>query len=458
MNELLAGFDSGTTMLSSLKHSLRGEPFGGVVPTRYVPAKLLQSINALPDDLRKWIYRTAGAGDAPRSKALANVSMEHIAERIVEGFPDRTFPAIAVGSANGALIHLCAALGIPWLPQTLLVTAKRDMHPDDLMGDAVWGEEAVHEFLSNNPDVAVHQMHDPVQDRLMVAKVGYFRMKYLRLPRPYRRFIRERLEPGGCILLSDCSFTWPVSQRSDRHFFQVGGYGTTTPEEYLYGSERVREFLKSQEADVEEWDAPDIDGEQPEAEWGFVHSLAEDLARMDVPMHRIRFKSPESLSPFVADCYKHWYSLRGCETESLLVDCFANIDPQTTFQARAVPYWLVFNTSVSAERLEHFCRSRSFKRARLILMANGLEGIGAVSIARWREIVSKAAGQVAFVGVDEKAYPNDPASFVSYAKDLKDKLAPLRDPPRLLQVDELQEFFSGISDQYLFDWERNVSA
>ena len=27
---------------------------------------------------------------------------------------------MAIGSSSGALVHLCAALGIPWLPQTIL--------------------------------------------------------------------------------------------------------------------------------------------------------------------------------------------------------------------------------------------------------------------------------------------------------------------------------------------------
>jgi hypothetical protein len=450
--ESLAGFDSGTTMLASLKHSLRAEPFAGVLPVRYVPARLLQSVNVLPNDVRQWIYRAAGAEDALHRKLLDQVNMEHIAEQIVEGFPDRRFPAIAIGSANGALVHLCAALGIPWLPQTLLITAKRSVHPDDVAADAEWGRESLDGFLANNPGVVVHQMHDPVQDRLMVSKVGYLRVKYLVLPPAYRAFIRDRLEPGGTLIISDCSFSWPVTKVSERHFFQVGGYGTTTPEEYLHGSDRVRQFLQEQGAGIEKWDAPPTDSERPEAEWGFVESLADDIATLGVPTYRIGYRSPESLSAFVADCHRWWFSRRGHEPDSLLVSCFANIDPHTALQARSVPYWLVFNTSVSADGLEQFCRERSFKQAHVTLMANGVTGIGSVSLAQWRTILSNVAGDVTFVGIDEDAYPNDPASFLFYGKDLRAKLAPLRDPPRQLQMDEFVSHIAEVAEKYPLVW------
>ena len=47
-------------------------------------------------------------------------------------YPRRQYPAVVVGSANGAAVHLWAALGIPWLPQTFLVPiARSGVHPDD---------------------------------------------------------------------------------------------------------------------------------------------------------------------------------------------------------------------------------------------------------------------------------------------------------------------------------------
>ena len=41
------------------------------------------------------------------------------------GLPDGRYPAVMIGSSNGALTHLAAACGVPWLPQTVLVPVRR---------------------------------------------------------------------------------------------------------------------------------------------------------------------------------------------------------------------------------------------------------------------------------------------------------------------------------------------
>jgi hypothetical protein len=48
--------------------------------------------------------------------------------------------------------------------------------------------------LERNPELELHHMHDPVQDRLMVRRMSYFRLKTLSLSETYRtlRTIPER--------------------------------------------------------------------------------------------------------------------------------------------------------------------------------------------------------------------------------------------------------------------------
>jgi len=106
-----------------------------------------------------------------RESDLYKVLSEDISALAVEQYPLRSYPAIMIGSSNGALIHLCAALGIPWLPQTFLLSVKRPMDPDELIQDVKWGSKAAQEMINNNPDLQFHQMHDPVQDRMMVAQM-----------------------------------------------------------------------------------------------------------------------------------------------------------------------------------------------------------------------------------------------------------------------------------------------
>ena len=50
-------------------------------------------------------------------------------------------------------------------------------------------------------------MHDANQDRLMIRRMTYFRLKRLTLGRAYARFLEETLAPGGTILLVECNLS-----------------------------------------------------------------------------------------------------------------------------------------------------------------------------------------------------------------------------------------------------------
>ncbi|RZB19174.1 hypothetical protein StrepF001_09770 [Streptomyces sp. F001] len=97
-------------------------------------------------------------------------------------------------------------------------------------------------LLAANPDLVLHHMHDPHQDRLMIAGMTYFRVKRRRLPEPYRRFIQDRLAPGGRVVV-DCTLRRPTTRVDDRYVFQFGALGDATPEEYRHGGPRVAELL-----------------------------------------------------------------------------------------------------------------------------------------------------------------------------------------------------------------------
>jgi hypothetical protein len=80
-----------------------------------------------------------------------------------------------------AAVHLAAALGAPWLPQTFMVPVRNPGNdPDDPRRDLDWGRRPARALLDANPDVQVHHLHDPVQDRLMLEQMTYLRLKRLR--------------------------------------------------------------------------------------------------------------------------------------------------------------------------------------------------------------------------------------------------------------------------------------
>ena len=160
------------------------------------------------------------------------------------------FSPPAVGSSNGALTHAYAAMGIPWLPQTFLIPVSRphatgftngilDMvstfqssliflsffslpqhslfcdlrlrppsyrfiflfnPPTRLIFSSIiisqqtkemeWGREAARQFLDENPDLELHHMADPNQDKLMIEYMAYFRFKFRVLPQVCRACVR----------------------------------------------------------------------------------------------------------------------------------------------------------------------------------------------------------------------------------------------------------------------------
>ena len=85
------------------------------------------------------------------------------------------------------MIHLCAALGIPWLPQTVLIPVYKgeSLSPDKPKETIDWTKKPAEGFLKNNPDWQLHHMMDPSQDRLRVGQIAYFRVKKLKLGKWY---------------------------------------------------------------------------------------------------------------------------------------------------------------------------------------------------------------------------------------------------------------------------------
>ena len=68
-------------------------------------------------------------------------------------------------------------------------------------------------------------MHDANQDRLLTQYMTYFRIKRRRLGEAYARFLAERLQPGGIIILVECRYSGPTTRVGPRHVLQHGGAG-----------------------------------------------------------------------------------------------------------------------------------------------------------------------------------------------------------------------------------------
>ncbi|CAL1240009.1 alpha/beta fold hydrolase [Candidatus Methylocalor cossyra] len=454
----LAQFDSASAMVRALGAYLDGRDFPllGAYPagTEAGWRALGSGVNAVPEGIRRWVYRVGGQREAVAPERLGAVRGERLAQWAVECYPGKRYPAAMVGSSNGALLHLAAALGIPWLPQTFLIPVRRGGRDPARPGAELdWGRGPGARLLAANPDLVLHHMHDPNQDYLMIQGMGYFRVKFRRLPPNYRRFLVETLAPGATLFSVECQLRWPTATVAERHVFQAGALGGLPPEAYERGGNGLAEFLARQGADPGRWDPPRPDGEHPEAEWGFTPELAEDLAALARQQGyrwvRVVFEHPEDPSPLVADFFRAWYRRRRLLAERLVVANFILMEPYWTLRTGSVPFWTVFDVEPSAARLESYLAGTdAYDEIYLWRFPHGVRSAGRASVERWRSVLARARKRGGFLGQDLGRYPGDFAALVRYHGSLP-AATPARYPlPGPVSLGELDSFLERAGNRY----------
>ena len=420
----IADFNSASAMVQATARFLHSQDFRGLGLSPWLEP-LAIATNLLPRPLRRLIYIKSGAMEAIPPGRLGEIRAEEVSQWATGLYPKRTFPAIAIGSSNGALVHLCAALGIPWLPQTVLIPVRQSAFgPDEPVKAMQFGAEHAPHLLDANPDLQLHHMHDPNQDRLMAQNLAYFRVKRLRLGSVYEQFIVDRLGQGGTIILADCRLRWPTTRVGDRHFFQFGGFGDASAAEYLEGSPRVTEFLDRQNSSLRRWDPPRPDADSPESEWGFEPALAHDVGRLarerDYRVLQLGFDVPDDTAAPVADLHRGWYAQSGLSAHRLLVESFVLLDPWLAVRTGSVPFWTTFPIERSAASLERYLdRAETYDEILIALFAHGMRSIGVAPPERWRPALARARRHGAFLGTAPGAFPEDFAVFARFNRELR---------------------------------------
>jgi hypothetical protein len=266
-------------------------------------------------------------------------------------------------------------------------------------------------------------MHDPVQDRLMIARMAYFRVKFLRLPRAYREFLAGCLAPGGTVVLVDCALRWPATTVGERHVFQFGALGGLPAREFREGSPRVAEFLRRQGSGRDRWLPPAADVESPEAEWGFAEPLAEDIAataaERELAVDRLRLAQPEDASPLIAELFRDWYAGHGRTDGRLLVSSFLLMDPMLALRTGSVPYWSVFGTRPSLDRLAGYLSgTQPYDEILLTVFPHGEDSIGLASAGEWQAVLRHARRPGRLLAVDPEHYPRHFRALSGFHREL----------------------------------------
>lgn len=385
----IARFDSATAMAQALALALRGQEVDSLSQSPLLD-RAMPYVNLLPTRAREWVYSIGGMTEGIAKREAGRIDVEGIAEWIGGLFPERCYPAAFIGSSNGALMHLAAALGAPWLPQTFLCPVRQwRMDPDDPKRGFAAGRPVVKALLETHPELSIHHMHDPNQDRLMLQTMSYFRLKLRRLPRSYRDFLVRCLPRGGTLYIGRCTLRWPVTRTSERSIFQFGAVGGATHDEYFHGGERTRAYFARYRSKRVRWDPPEPDDDAPEAEWGFEPALLHDLhalaREMGWRVTEVSFEDPEAMSFLAADVYQTWYRELGIEARRLVIDSFILMDPLATLRLRAIPFWSVFSVEPSVRSVERFLAEQPpYDEIDQMLFSHGTEGIGLAQLSDWR--------------------------------------------------------------------------
>ncbi len=87
----------------------------------------------------------------------------------------------------------------------------------------------------------------------------------------------------------------------------------------------------------------------------------------------------------------------------------------------------------------------------MMLFAHGTDSIGLASIDSWRSLLKRARKQGLFVGVDERAYPRDFATFARYHSQLR-KLSDQKLAPEPLTLAELESFIDRAAPHDRVRW------
>jgi hypothetical protein len=441
----VAGFDSAAALTVAVARFLRGHdvpPLGRPAAAALRPAAAVAS--RLPVRLRETIYSVASGAEGRPPSRIAAVDADGLSAAITRLYPKRRYPAVVIGSASGALTHLCAAIGAPWLPQTLLLPLRqRSVSPDDPLRAAHAFDATARALLDRNPDLVLHHMHDPNQDRLTLRRMAYFRVKRTRVGPAYEPFLRDRLVPGGVIVLAECRLRWPTTRIGDRHVFQYGALGGMTAEEYRDGSPAVADYLRRYRVPARGWTAPEADTDSPEAEWGFEPALRDDViafaGRHGYRVHRLVFDEPEDLSPLVADLYRWWYRQRGLPADRLAVESFMLTDPWWALRTGSVPYWAVFPVRPALERLHRYLDDTDpYDHLHLALFCHGVKSVGLPAVDEWRAVLRRARIAGHFAGVAPDRYPSDLATFFEYRHAMRSipERRPLPEPLPLRALDD----------------------
>jgi hypothetical protein len=320
----------------------------------------LVALGALPHAFARFIISRFETITGLDPRTMDNFSLDKLLRTRLGDYANNEghYPVILAGAAlGGATAYLSIAMGGPFLPQAFVVSLKHGAFYGDVNEYLHRSLDTALRIADENPELMTIQHYDPVHDGWMTRFINHLRFKLLDLPPTYAEFIRSNLEPGGAIVYLESGASWLRYRLGPRSIFQVGGWGGLSPEEFIYGSERIRDYARRSGLRFSDWSLKDYSLERgPESEWGSEPGFAEALDSFcqseGYRFIRINLPHPHQFSRLAYSSAELLLKKEGRLPAGILIEMFTQFDANAARQAGLLPIWLIYNTLDSLEFLK----------------------------------------------------------------------------------------------------------
>jgi len=335
------------------------------------------------------------------------------------------FPVITIGVAQGGTTaHLATALGGPFLPQAFVMTIKGGSDDGNVQRYLNQSLETALQLADNDRSIVTIQHYDPIHDGWLTRHVNHLRLKIIELPEAYCDFLRKKLIMGGEIVYLEGGASWLRYQLGPRSYFQVGGWGAISAEEFLSPGKEIVDYARKEGLKTYDWhleNYPLVRG--PESEWGSEPGLGEAIEkfcqREGYKFTKLFAPQPDDFSVLAFRAVEELARKSGIEPTGVIIEMFSQFDATVVQRSGLIPLWLIFNTTDSlnflSQMTHHFPKGKPVFFSPLSTFS---ETPDLVPFSEWERILN--GFQWRNIGARKSHYPADTKAVVDWNNTLRE--------------------------------------
>ncbi|WP_328470948.1 hypothetical protein OHA21_05955 [Actinoplanes sp. NBC_00393] len=374
---------------------------------RHIP--VLGRHGGIPEPRRRELLAADAADQAVPLAQIDHIDADAIAAWIVDHHRASAYPAVVVGSAHGAAVHLAAAIGAAWLPTSFTVTAPwPGGDAGDWISAMLWGSHLAERILARNPAVSVRQTHDPVLRGPLCGATVTLNVRWRAVPTAYQTFLASRLTPGGSTVMVRDLRPWPALNGLPGYSFQLGsptsGWAAA---DHTLQNRAFRRLLNG--VGAVDWPVSGLALRRQYAETSGDPAFEPELRRLATglgsPAHRVVYTDAQALSAIVADLYRAWLPAPSSGRHCAVVTGRLT-DPWAVLDAGMVPYWCESSSRSVTEAAELWLAgSEPFDSISVLPDPPGIANDATASTRHWRGVGAFAHRKAQMDDLIARHYP-----------------------------------------------------